>query len=114
MRATSTLVCLTVTGLLASAPAAWGKAPPRGKYRCDYGAGQGYTLTILKRGKYTISPTQRGRFTTKGRRITFATGELSRVYYGKWRYLAGGGSEIELFSIVGNPLTTKCRRRAPA
>ena len=113
MRPTSLLACLAVAGLLALAPAASGKAPPRGDYRCDYGAGAGYTLSILKRGRYRISPTQRGRFTTKGRRITFRTGELSRVYYGKWRYLAGGGSEIELFSLVGNPWTIPCRRRAP-
>jgi len=97
---------LAVAAVSAFAPAAASaKAPPKGTYTCsyyllNYGSQFAGTLRILKKGKYTVNKGKKGKFTTKGKKIRFKTGDYKGVWRAKWSRGNGGKSvEINLIDV---------------
>lgn len=84
-------VAAAVTAALLPAAAAEAKAPPRGDYHC---ASSSYLLSlgnlkIVNRRTYTVNGKDKGRFTTRGRKIRFKSGAYRRAYRAKWRRVQG-------------------------
>lgn len=77
------------TALLALLPAqALAASPPKGNYGCTYTTFSGTfyagTLNILTKKTYSVNKKKKGKYTTKGRRITFKTGDYRTLYFGRW------------------------------
>lgn len=106
--------------ILALAPlaAAEAKAPPKGTYTCtfynpSFGSQFAGTLRILSKGRYTVNKGKKGKFTTKGKKIRFKTGDYKGVWRGKWRKTRGNPVVIGLFQLDDKKLedeATTCSR----
>ena len=96
MRRSLPVVVLAVAAVLLpnAAPAAAGP-PPNGLYECTL-SGVGYfdDLKIKRNGKYERFG-KTGKFTTKGRKMTFVTGPFAG-FKGEWEKTNPPGYEIEL------------------
>ena len=83
-------VVLVVVLLLAlPAGAAQAKSPPKGKYPCYYSTFSGTfpagILYITSKSKYNVNKKGKGKYKTKGRKISFKSGAYAKSkVYGVW------------------------------
>jgi hypothetical protein len=96
----SALVALCALTIPAAAAA---KSPPRGDYGCTYTTFSGTffagTLNIKSKKKYSVNDKGAGRYTTRGKRINFKSGDYKTLYYGKWQkvdYVTTSGFTYEI------------------
>lgn len=100
-------------------PAAQAKPPPKGDYGCTYSTFSGTfyagTLNIKSKKLYSVNDKKKGRYTTRGRRITFKTGDYRTLYFGKWSKVknvldSGYSHKIELFGKKDKKQKLSCTR----
>ena len=81
-------------------------SPPKGNYGCSYSTFSGTfysgTLNIKSKSTYSVNKKKKGTYSTKGKRITFKTGDYKTLYFGKWSKVknatyAGYSYKVELF-----------------
>jgi hypothetical protein len=105
--------------ILSMVPAAFAAAPPRGNYGCTYSTFSGTyyagTLNIRTKSTYSVNKKKKGKYSTKGKRIKFKTGDYRKLYFGKWSKVknvldSGYSYKIELFGKKDRKQKLSCTR----
>ena len=81
------------------------KSPPKGKYACSYSTFSGTfsagILYIKSKSMYNVNKKGKGKYKTRGRKISFKTGAYARAkVYGVWKKEVGSSGtnyEIRIF-----------------
>ena len=113
-------VVLAIVLLLAlPAGAAQAKSPPKGKYPCYYSTFSGTfaagTLYITSKSKYNVNKKGKGKYKTKGRKISFKSGAYAKSkVYGVWTKEVGPSGtnyEIRIFGKADKEERFVCETR---
>ena len=99
--------------LIPAAPAAAAK-PPKGDYYCSfyngsYNQGAG-VLHIVGKSKYRINEGKKGRFTRKGNKLKFKSGDYEGTWKGRYKALDGGRHIIYLLFLEDGEDGPVCER----
>jgi hypothetical protein len=113
MRLLSICALAALGALTFTATAAQAASPPKGDYGCTYTTFSGTfyagTLNIKSKRKYSVNDKKKGRYTTRGKRINFKTGDYRTLYYGKWQRV-NGTHEIKLYGKKDDEEKLVCTR----
>ena len=99
---TSLALALALVLTVSFASVAGAKSPPKGNYGCTYSTFSGTffsgTLNILSKTKYSVNKKKKGKYSTRGKRIKFKTGDYKGLWKGTWR--SGKYSSGETFYAI--------------
>jgi hypothetical protein len=113
------LAVAAVIPLLVLPVAAEAKSPPKGKYPCYYSTFSGTfpagILYITSKSKYNVNKKGKGKYKTKGRKISFKSGAYSKAkVYGVWKKEVGSSGtsyEIRIFGKADKEERFVCETR---
>ena len=100
--------------------AAQAKSPPKGKYACSYSTFSGTfsagILYIKSKSTYNVNKKGKGKYKTRGRKISFKTGAYAKTgVYGVWKKETGSSGtwyEIRIMGKDDNEERFVCETRA--
>ena len=86
--------------------AAQAKSPPKGKYACSYSTFSGTfsagILYIKSKTTYNVNKKGKGKYKTRGRKISFKTGAYAKAgVYGVWKKEVGSSGTNYEIRIMG-------------
>ena len=91
--------------ILVPATAARAASPPKGDYGCVYvtlsDTFYAGTLNIVGKAAYKVNKKKRGTYRTKGKRLTFVSGDYRTLYFGKWSTVNGVYGKSHVIKLYG-------------